>query len=410
MTTVELPDTPGHYGIVVYAESPQAGEQAELTMAREMMRAVAKANQLDEKVIQLTEETSRLSGALAEKDRLYAEALAEIERLKKPQPPVTPPAEPPVVDPKPTPDPVPPVIVLPDPKPPTVPAQRVFPFNAVYFERDKQAVNTAAAALVRANYLVPYMEFAAECPDITDFIMHNNQVDADLGMLLNVTRRLNRRLWHSPMQSYWNSKNIPAFTKLLKTLHDGGMYGLILDDAQKVPASVARQMFDVVDQVLPGIPILASFGATSRDDGLPEGDNSKPLYDNDYPRERYARMEQWFLDEDEPEKAWFPKWAADLPSQIFVADIWRRSDGYIHSPERLQSMVEMAMELKNSDGSSVCQGIAWYTMVNPDAKTEVRQLHNDAKAKNKSALTHWEVMQRCSARYQSTFEIDEKLP
>lgn len=88
---INLPETPGHYGVIVYSGVPTEGESAELTMAREMVRAVSDARRLASMVEELSENNRQLAEILETCKRQLADAMKEIERLKG-LPPVETPA------------------------------------------------------------------------------------------------------------------------------------------------------------------------------------------------------------------------------------------------------------------------------------------------------------------------------
>lgn len=287
---------------------------------------------------------------------------------------------PPIIEPPTVPEPTtPPVITIPDnPPAPDTPLDNdpVFPFCGLYFE-DERAVDGLNQARQRAAALQPAMEFAANSA-IRDYIVFNNPIDLQVGILPKVMERLKKRYWHSPLINMYVQEP-KVFTNLLKALHDAGVYGLIFDDAQNTKPDEMNRVLELIDQVLPGIPIIASFTSLSSD--------------ADYPSYRYKRARQWYPKPGQDEPTLFKDYFARFPGEIYTGDMWHRPNGYIHSPERVRAAYYEAMKYM--------LGTSWYTFINPDTHTNIMQMHNEAKAKDINALTHWDVIRECAADYMA---------
>lgn len=272
--------------------------------------------------------------------------------------------------------PQPPVVVEPD-KPQPLPMEyRVFPFAGAYIE-DERAVDNVTQAQGRAAAMVPVMEFAADSA-LTDYILFANQYDIQHGELMRTMRRLNKRWWQSPIQIYFNEKE--RHIEHLKRLYDAGVYGVFVDDAQTLTPDMMTELLDRIEKHMPGVPTVASFAA---------------LFDDSaYPKSRYIDSRQWFTRQQESEANWFPKWEEAQDAQIYTADVYRRSSGYMHTPERVEQSFNVALPF--------VQGIAWYSLLNKNWNH--MKDHQEATAKDDNAKTMWNVIRNCTAVYMAKYE------
>jgi len=270
--------------------------------------------------------------------------------------------------------PVPPVVV-PD-KP--APAADVFPFIGAYFEdpRKSDNVDDQAQAKEHADAMIPAMAFAAGSA-LRDYVVFCNEEDLKWNSLPRLMHDLKKRWWQSPIQIYFEDR--PRFVRHLKALRDAGVYGCFIDDAQNITPDDMTIMLDLINTHIPGAPVAASFAA---------------LYDDSaYPKGRYIDSRQWFTRNQESEANWFPKWEAAQDAQIYTADVYRRSSGALHTPQRIEQSFHVALPF--------VQGIAWYSMMNKGWNHYTE--HEAAKKKDPDTKTVWDVIRDCSAVFAAAY-------
>lgn len=276
----------------------------------------------------------------------------------------------------------PPVIVTPEPPKPETEQHPVFPFTGVYIE-DERAVDNLSQAQARYNAMLPAMDFAYESP-LNDYIIFCNPEDLKLAMLPKTMNAQGKRWWQSPIQAYYepNAQTQIPLIDHLKKLHDAGVYGAVIDDAQNLTAPDMEHLIDLINRHIPDAPIMASFLADFDD------------HTGGYPFERYYDMRQWFLRQREDEGVWFEKWETAHDAQVYAADVWKRGGGFMHTPERIQSMFKTALPM--------VEGIAWYSLYNKE--TDHRADHLKAIQTNPEAKTIWSVMIACTNEYLREYE------
>jgi hypothetical protein len=282
----------------------------------------------------------------------------------------------------------PPVIVVPEePKP----VSDVYPFVGVYIEDPRKSDNVDDQQQAKEHFeaMLPTMEFCAESPDIDSYIMFGNPQDVKFGQLFKTAARLKKRLWQSPIQAFYipGAQSQTVLIDHLKNLHDAGVYGAIIDDANNLDAADTVHLIDLINRHMPGAPVMASFLANF--DDIAAG----------YPHERYIDIRQWFLRNNEKESVWFKTWETAHDAEVWAADVWKRPSGFMHTPERVESMFRVALPMVN--------GICWYSMLNQETNHMVD--HIEAKKKNADTRTMWNIIEECSAVYRKTWEAQQAV-
>lgn len=270
---------------------------------------------------------------------------------------------------------VPPVVVPPVPGPGDVPAQGKrpwIPLYGVYVEdpRPTDSVDDAKQAKEHAAAMLPAIKYLVANSPVRDVITHLNAEDLKWAELPQVMRDLKVRFWQSPMQAGYDAGFDGKYILLLQALHTAGMYGGFIDDAQNITPADMNRMIDLIEKYCPGAPIVCSFAA--------DFDDRKA----GYPHARYIDSRQWFLDKNESELVWFKKWEVAHDAQIYTADAWRRTGGFMHTPEQVESMLKVALPF--------VQGVVFYSLLNK--QTDLVAEHKAARAKDPKAKTIFSVI------------------
>lgn len=389
MTTHLIPDTLSSNKIfhLTPVEFAEVQRQAAAPVIAELTGARSERDRMTEQLVAANETIQRQQATMIENEQIYGRALeiiqqqgaqlrqaaAELDALKKRIAELEPP----------------PVVVVPEaPKPEVEPGSTsaVYPFCAIYVEdpRASDSVDDQADAKAHADAMIPTMEFAAECPDIDSYITFLNPEDVKHGDVIRAMQRLKKRWWQSPIQAYYipGAQNQAPFIDHLKRLHDAGVDGVVADDANNLSASDMEYVTDMIHRHIPGAPIMASFLASFDD------------HTDGYPHERYIDMRQWFLRNSEKEGVWFNTWETAQDAEVWAADVWRRKGGFMHTPERLLSMAQVALPM--------VKGIAFYSMLNRETNHMLD--HQRHVAEKRDGLTMWAAIRQIAAQYQTQHE------